>query len=64
MAMLGLHCCTWASSSCSKQGLLSSRGDRLLVAAASIAVEHELYDTRASTVAALGFSSCGSQALG
>ena len=34
MAVLGLHCCTWAFSSCSKQGLL--------IVVASLVSEHGL----------------------
>ena len=39
--MLGLDCCTWASSSCGEQGLLSSCGG-LLTVVASLVVEHGL----------------------
>ena len=47
LAVLGLRCCTWASSSC-----LAVRG--LLIAMASPVVEHRLQ--------ACGLSSCGSRA--
>ena len=63
LAALGLRCCTWASSSCSEQWLLSSRHARgfplqqpLLVA------EHRLEGPWASVTAALGLSSCGAGA--
>ena len=52
MAALGLHCCTWAFSSCSEQGLLFVAVCRLLVAVASLAVEHRLQGTQASVVVA------------
>ena len=37
-AVLGLHCCTWAFSSCGVQGLLS----RLLIGVGSVVVAHRL----------------------
>ena len=43
LAMLGLHCCMWAFSSCSGWGLLFTAVHRLLIAVASLVVEHELY---------------------
>ena len=55
-------CCPWAFSNCGEQGLLPSRGAGLLLAVASLVAEHGLYDAQASTVAALGLSSCGSWA--
>ena len=42
MAVLGLHCCTWAFSSCSEQGLLFVAVRRLLIAVASLVAEHGL----------------------
>ena len=54
LAVLGLHCCTWAFSSCDKQGLLFVAVCGLLIAVASLAVEHGLY--------ALRLSSCGAWA--
>ena len=42
LAALGLRCCTWAFSSCSEQGLLFIAVRRLLIAVASLAVEHRL----------------------
>ena len=62
MAVLGLHCCAWAFSSCSEQGLLfvavgfSLRWLLLLPRAQALG-------TWASVVVADGLSSCGSQAL-
>ena len=41
-AVLGLHCCTWAFSSCSELGLLFVAVRRLLTAVASPVVEHGL----------------------
>ena len=42
LAVLGLHCCGWASSSCSEQGLLFIVVHRLLIAVASLVAEHRL----------------------
>ena len=42
LAALGLCCCTWAFSSCSEQGLLFIAVRGLLIAVASLAVEHGL----------------------
>ena len=53
--MLGLRCCVLAFSSCSEQGLLSVLVRGLLIAVASLAVEHELQ--------VHGLSSCGSWTL-
>ena len=41
LAELGLHCCAWAFSTCSKQGLLFVAVRGLLIAVASL-VEHGL----------------------
>ena len=54
-AALGLHCCAWAFSSCGKQGLLFVEVHALLIAVASLAVEHGLQ--------ARGLSSSGLWAL-
>ena len=40
LAVLGLHCCTRAFSSCGKQGLLFVVVRGLLIAVASLVVEH------------------------
>ena len=40
--MLGLHCCVRAFSSCSEQGLLFVAVRVLLIAVASLVVEHGL----------------------
>ena len=53
LAVLGLHCCTQAVSSC---------GVRRLTVAVSVAVQHRLLGAWASVVAPCGFSSCGTQA--
>ena len=42
LAMLGLHCCEQAFSSCSKQGLLFVAVCGLLIAVVSLAAEHGL----------------------
>ena len=40
LAALALHCCAWAFSSCGEQGLLFIVVHRLLIAVASLVVEH------------------------
>ena len=42
LAALGLHCCMGAFSSCGKRGLLFVAVHRLLIAVASLVVEHRL----------------------
>ena len=42
LAALGLHCCMWAFSSCSERGLLFVVVRGLLIAVASLVVEHGL----------------------
>ena len=42
LAALGLHCCARAFSSCSEWGLLFVEVRGLLIAVASLVVEHEL----------------------
>ena len=42
MTLLGLHCCTWAFSSCGEQGLLFVVVCGLLIALASLLVEPRL----------------------
>ena len=42
LAALGLRCCAWAFSRCSKQGLLFVVVRGLLMAVASLVVEHGL----------------------
>ena len=42
LAALGLRSCTWAFSSCGEQGLLFVAVRRLLIAVASLVVEHGL----------------------
>ena len=60
--MLGLCCCTWAFSSCGERGLLFIAVCGLLIAVASLVVEHGLKGARASAVVACGLSSRGSRA--
>ena len=55
LAALGLHCCVWAFSSCGKQELLFVAVHGLLLAVASVVMEHGLMGSRCA-----GFSSCGS----
>ena len=42
LAVLGLHCCAQAFSSCGEQGLLFIAVHRLLIAVASLVAEHGL----------------------
>ena len=42
MAALGLRCCTWTFSSCGERGLLFVAVRRILIAVASVVVEHGL----------------------
>ena len=42
LAVLGLHCCAWAFSSCGERGLLFVAVCGLLIAVASLVVEHGL----------------------
>ena len=42
MAVFGLRCCVWAFSSCSEWGFLFLAVCRLLIAVASLVVEHRL----------------------
>ena len=42
LAALGLRCCVWAFSSCSERGLLFVAVRGLLIAVASLVVEHRL----------------------
>ena len=42
LAALGLHCCAWAFSRCGEQGLLFVAVRGLLIAVASLVVEHGL----------------------
>ena len=61
MAVLGLHCCSKAFSSCGEQGLLSIAVHQLLIAVASRFRAWTL-GTQASVVATLELSSCGTWA--
>ena len=64
MAVLGLHCCVQAFSSCGERGLLFVALRGLLIAVASLVVcRAQALGARASVVVACGLSSCGSQAL-
>ena len=42
LAVLGLHCCTWAFSSCGERGPLFVAVCGLLIAVASLVAEHGL----------------------
>ena len=46
LSALGLRCCVQAFSSCGKQGLLFVTMRGLLIAVASVVVEHRLYAHR------------------
>ena len=50
LAVLGLLCCAWTYSSCSKHGLLSVGVHRFLVAVAFLAMEHRALGAWASVV--------------
>ena len=63
LAVLGLHCCTRAFSSCGEQGLLFVVVHELLIAVASRCGAQAL-GARASVVAGCGLSSCSARALG
>ena len=62
LAALGLHCCTWAFSSCGKRGLLFVVVHRLLIVVASLCCGAWALGMRASVVVAHGLSSCGIRA--
>ena len=62
MAALGLRCCAWAFSSCSKRGLLFVVVRRLLIAVASLCCRARALGAQASVVVAHRLSSCGSRA--
>ena len=49
--MLGLHCYTWAFSSCSEWGPLFAVGNGLLIAVASLVVKHGLQSVGSAVVA-------------
>ena len=63
LAVLGLHCCAQAFSSCSKQGLLFVVVRGLLIAVACLCCGARALGTQASVFMARGLSSCGSRAL-
>ena len=68
MAVLGLHCCAWAFSSCIERGLLFVVVHGLLIAVASHCGSFSCCGawapgSRASVVVACGLSSCGLRAL-
>ena len=52
LAVLGLHCCMWAFSSCSKRGLLFIAVSGLLIAVDSLVEEHGVLGARASVAVA------------
>ena len=63
LAALGLPCWTRAFSSCGERGLLFVAVQGLLIAVASLVVEHRALGAQASVVVARGLSNCGSWAL-
>ena len=46
LAVVSLHCCVWAFSSCGEWGLLFFVVRRLLIVVTSLVEEHRLYGTR------------------
>ena len=60
---MGLHCCTWAFSSCSERGLLFVAVRGLLIAVASLCCGARALGARTSVVVAHGLNSCGLRAL-
>ena len=62
MAALGLHCCTWAFSSCDERRPLFVALHRSLTAVASLCCRARALGVWASVVVARGLSSCGTQA--
>ena len=63
LAALGLHCCTWAFSSCGNQGATLRCGARASHRSGFSCCGARALGVRASVVAACGLSSCGSWAL-
>ena len=59
LAALGLHCCLWVFSGCREQELFFTVVHELLVAVASLIVEHRLWGTWVLVVGARGLSVCG-----
>ena len=57
LAVLGLHCCAWAFSSCGKQGLLFVAVRGLLIAVVSLCCGAQALGMRAAVVVARGLSS-------
>ena len=55
LAVQGLHCCTWAFSSCGRPGLLSRCG-------AQACYRGGFFCFGARALGHVGFSSCGTQA--
>ena len=62
--MLGLCFCARAFSGCGERGLLFVAVNGLLIAVASLVVEHGLSSCGTQALECMGFSSCGVQALG
>ena len=63
LAVLGLHCYTWAFSGCSEPGLLFVVVRGLLIAVTCLCCGTRARGTWASVVVARRLSSCGSWAL-
>ena len=63
LPVLGLCCCVRAFSSCVKQGLLFVAVHALLIAVASLVVEHGLQAHGLQQLWHMGFGSCASWAL-
>ena len=58
LAVLGLRCCVQAFSGCGERGLLFIAVHRLLIAVASLVVEHGLQARGLQQLQHVGFSSC------
>ena len=63
LAVLGLHCCWWAFSSCSEQGLRSSCGARASHCGGFSCFRAQALGPVGSVVAKHRLSSCGNRSL-
>ena len=63
LVVLGLHCCAWASSSCSEGQLIFSAVHGLFIVVAPLRCRAQVLGTRASVVAAHGLGSSSLRAL-
>ena len=63
LVVLGLHCCAWASSSCSEGQLIFSAVHGLFIVVAPLRCRAQVLGTGASVVAAHGLGSSSLRAL-